>query len=57
MGNARLGSNRKRVINHGILWKQFMEAIRVMKLDYREHMVEDFKNLTNNHEATLQLHF
>ena len=44
----------ERVISHGILRKQFTEAIRVMKLDYHEHVVEHFKNLTKNQETTLE---
>ena len=44
----------ERIIKHEIVWKQFVEAIRVMKLDYHEYATEHFKNLTKNHEATLE---
>ena len=32
------------VIEQGILWKQFIEAIDVMKMDYHEHEIQHFKN-------------
>ena len=47
----------ERIIKHEIVWKQFVEAIRVMKLDYHEYATEHFKNLTKNYEATLDLKF
>ena len=45
----------ERVIESQIVWKHFIEAIRVMKLDYHEHVTKHFKNLTENHETTLEL--
>ena len=32
------------VIELGILWKQFTEAIRIMKLDYHKHVTQQFQN-------------
>jgi hypothetical protein len=43
----------ERVIERGIVWKQFIEAVRVLKLDYYEHAAEHFKDLGRDHEATL----
>ena len=40
----------ERIIKNEIVWKQFVEAIRVMKLDYHEYATEHFINLTKNHE-------
>ena len=34
--------------------KQFTEAIRVMKLDPHEHVVQHFKNLTKDPETTAE---
>ena len=31
------------IIEQGILWKQFTEAIRVMKLDYHEDVTQHFQ--------------
>ena len=42
------------IIDQGILWKQFTEAIRVMKLDYHEDVTQHFQNLAKDHEATLE---
>ena len=42
------------IIKHEIVWKQFVEAIRIMKLNYHEYATEHFKNLTKNYEATLE---
>ena len=44
----------ERIIKHEIVWKQFVEAIRVTKLNYREYAEEYFKNLTKNYKATLE---
>ena len=43
----------EQVIEQGILWKLFNEAIRVQKLDYHEAVTEH-ENLTKNHETTLE---
>ena len=43
----------ERVIERGIVWKQFIEAVRVLKLDYYEHAAEHFKDLGKDHEVTL----
>ena len=42
------------IIEQGILWKQFTEAIRVMKLDYHEDVTQHFQNLAKDHDATLE---
>jgi hypothetical protein len=44
----------KRVIEHQTVSKQFTEAIRVMKLDPHEHVVQHFKNLTKDPETTAE---
>ena len=44
----------ERIIKHEIVWKQFVEAIRGMKLNYHEYATESYKNLTKNYEATLK---
>ena len=43
------------VIEKGILWKQFREAIRIMRLIPHEHAVKHFQKLSSNHDATLEL--
>ena len=43
------------VLQQGILWKQFREAIRIMKLIPHEHVLQHFQKLSSNHEATLEL--
>ena len=43
----------ERVIERGIVWKQFIEAVRLLKLDYYEHAAEHFKDLGKDHEVTL----
>ena len=43
----------ERTIRQEIIWKQFIEAIRFMKLDYHEYATEHFKNLTKDHETAL----
>lgn len=35
----------EQVFKQGALWKEFIEDIRVMKLDYHEHVAEHDKNL------------
>ena len=35
----------ERIIKDEIVWKQFVEAIRVMKLDYHEYATEHFHKL------------
>ena len=42
----------ERIIKHVIVWKQFVKAIHVMKLDYHEYAAEHFKNLIKSYEAT-----
>ena len=42
----------EQVIERGILWKLFNEAIRVQKLDYYEAVKEHFESLTKNYETT-----
>ena len=36
------------IIDQGILWKQFTEAVRVMQLDYHEDANQHFQNLVQN---------
>ena len=43
----------ERVIEHGILRKQFLEAIRVMKLEYYGRAKEHYANLIKDREVTL----
>ena len=43
------------VLQQEILWKQFREAIRIMRLIPHEHAVKHFQKLSSNHEATLKL--
>ena len=43
------------VLEHGILWKQFREAIRIMKLVPHKHTLVHFHKLSSNHETTLEL--
>ena len=43
------------VLQQEILWKQFREAIRIMRLIPHEHAVKHFQKLSSNHEATLEL--
>ena len=43
------------VLEHGILWKQFREAIRIMKLLPHEHILQHFQKLSSQHETTLEL--
>ena len=43
----------ERTIRQEIVWKQFIEAIRVMKLDYHQYATEHYKNLTKDHETAL----
>ena len=43
------------VLQQGILWKQFKEAVRIMRLIPHEHAVKHFQKLSSNHEATLEL--
>jgi hypothetical protein len=42
----------ERVIKQGILWKEVIEAIHVMRLEYHEHAAKHFKNFGKDHEAT-----
>jgi hypothetical protein len=44
----------EQVIERGILWKLFNEAIRVQKLDYYKVVREHYENLTKNYETTLE---
>ena len=37
------------------MWKQFIEAIRVMKLDYHTGAMHHYTSLMKNDEATLNL--
>ena len=39
-------------IKHEIVWKQFVVAIRVTKVNYREYATEHFNNLTKDYQAT-----
>ena len=41
------------VFQQGILWKQFREAVRIMKLIPHDHAVKHFQKLSTNHKATL----
>ena len=43
------------VLKHGILWKQYREAIRIMKLIPHEQTLQHFQTLSSNHETTLDL--
>ena len=43
------------VLEHGILWKQFREAIQIMQLISHEHPLQHFQELSSNHETTLEL--
>ena len=43
------------VIDKGILWKQFREAIRIMRLIPHNHANNHFQKLSSNHETTLEL--
>ena len=43
------------VLEHGILWKQFREAIRIMKLVPHEHILQHFQKLSSQYETTLEL--
>ena len=43
----------ERVIERGILRKQFHEAIRVMNSEYYERTKECYANLIKDHEITL----
>jgi hypothetical protein len=43
----------ERVIERGIVRKQFLEAIRVMKLEYYERAKEHYANLIKDREVTL----
>ena len=43
------------VFEHGMLWKQYREAIRIMKLVPHKHVLQHFQKLSSNHEASLEL--
>ena len=43
------------VLQKGILWKLFREAIRIMQLIPHDHACKHFQKLSNHHEATLEL--
>ena len=43
------------VLEHGILWKQFREAVRIMKLVPHKHILQHFQKLSSQHETTLEL--
>ena len=43
------------VLQQGILWKQFKEAIRIMQLIPHDHALQHFQKLSSNHEAALEL--
>ena len=43
----------ERVIERGIVRKQFLEAIRVMKLEYHGRAKEHYANLIKDREVTL----
>ena len=43
------------VLLQEILWKQFREAVRIMKLIPHEQAVKHFLNLSTHREATLEL--
>ena len=43
------------VLEHGILWKQFREAIRIMKLVPHKHILQHFQKLSSQNETTLEL--
>ena len=42
-------------IQKGIQWKQFREAIRIMRLVPHKHAINRFQKLSSNHETTLKL--
>ena len=37
------------VLQQGIVWKQFREAIRIMKLSPYQHILQQFQKLSSNH--------
>ena len=43
------------VLQQGILWKQFREAIRIMQLIPYEHTHKHIQKLSSDHEATLEI--
>ena len=43
------------VLQKGILWKQFREAIRIMQLIPHGHARKHFQKLPSHHEVTLEL--
>ena len=43
------------VLKHGILWKQYREAVRIMKLIPHEQTLQHFQKLSSQHEITLDL--
>ena len=43
------------VLQQGILWKQFREAISIMQLIPHNHARKHFQKLSTDHEATLEL--
>ena len=45
----------KHVLEKGILWKQFREAIRIMQFIPHEHARRHFQKLSSDCEATLEL--
>ena len=45
----------KNVLEKGILWKQFREAIRIMQFIPHEHARRHFQKLSSDCEATLEL--
>ena len=44
----------EQVIACQVVWKHFTEAIRVMKLDYHEHVTKHFENLTKTTKQLLK---
>ena len=43
------------VVEKGILWKQFREAIRIMRLIPHKHAINHIQKLSSNHETILEL--
>ena len=43
------------VLQQEILWKQFREAIRIMRLIPHKHAINHFQKLSSNHKTTLEL--
>ena len=55
LGNARVRSHIERAVEQKLVWKQFIEGVRVMKLTYHIGALKHYMSLTKNHEITLNL--